>query len=113
MSCCTIRYGKTCRQLKHIVENVAIKDNLWRSHVTDGWLTWFQQRHPRMSNQCDDAMAHIRMSAGIVSFNHDAQSLIKSSTAFSSTGGDVEYDDRDTSILTHELTPDEKELFAR
>ena len=51
--------------------------------------------------------------AGIVSFNPDALNLTKSSTATSSTRGDVEYDDQDTSIPTHDFTPDEEELFAR
>ena len=50
--------------------------------------------------------------AGILHFNHDVLSLTKSSTATSSTGGDVEYDEQDTLIPTHDFTPDEKELFA-
>ena len=31
--------------------------------MTDGWLTRFKQRHPRMSLRCGDATAHIRMTA--------------------------------------------------
>ena len=64
LDACAIGYGKTRRQLKCIVENVAIeKDILRGSHVTDGWLTRFKQRHPRMSLRCGDATAHIRMTA--------------------------------------------------
>ena len=61
---CSIGYGKTRRQLKSLAEHVATEKDILRGrHVTDGWLTRFQQRHPKMSLRCGDATAHIRMKA--------------------------------------------------
>ena len=61
---CELGYGKTRRQVKGIVEKVAVEKGTLRStHVTDGWWTRFFQRHPKLSLQSGDATAHVRMNA--------------------------------------------------
>ena len=55
-------YGKTRKQVKAIVENVAREKRLLRSeHVSDGWWRQFMERQPQLSLRRGDSTAHIRM----------------------------------------------------
>ena len=61
---CKLGYGKTRRQVKAIVENVAIdKGILRKSHISDGWWKKFLARHPKLSLRSGDATGHVRMKA--------------------------------------------------
>jgi len=61
-------YGKTRKQVKAIVENVAKEKNLLRSErISDGWWRHFMERHPHLSLRRRDSTAHIRMD----SVNHE------------------------------------------
>ena len=57
-------FGKTRKQVKAIVEKIAIKRGTLRSeHVSDGWWKRFLQRHPNLSLRQGDATGHVRMNA--------------------------------------------------
>ena len=57
-------YGKTRKQVKAIVENVAREKNILRSeHVSDGWWRRFMERQPQLSLRRGDSTAHIRMNS--------------------------------------------------
>ncbi len=57
-------YGKTRRQVKAIVENVAREKDVLRScHVLDGWWRRFLERQLQLSLRKGDPTAHIRMNA--------------------------------------------------
>ena len=57
-------YGKTRKQVKSIVENVAREKNLLRSErVSDGWWRRFMERQPQLSLRRGDSTAHIRMNS--------------------------------------------------
>ena len=59
-----VGYGRTRRQVKATVENVAVdKGVLRRSHISDGWWRRFLQRHPKLSLRYGDATGHVRMNA--------------------------------------------------
>ncbi len=60
----TVGYGKTRRQVKGIVENVAREKNLpRRSRVSDGWWRRFLERQPQLFLRKGDPTAHDRMNA--------------------------------------------------
>ena len=60
----SVGYGKTRRQVKSIVGNVAAdKGILRKSHVSDGWWRRFLERHPKLSLRHGDATGHVRMNA--------------------------------------------------
>ena len=56
-------YGKTRKQVKSIVENVAREKNLRSECVSDGWWRRFMERQPQLSLRCGDSTAHIRMNS--------------------------------------------------
>ncbi len=57
-----IGYGKTRREVKGIIEKVAIEKNMLRKErVTDGWWRRFLERQPQLSLRRGDATAHVRM----------------------------------------------------
>ena len=59
-----VGYGKTRRQIKAIVESVAVDKGVLRSsHISDGWWKRFLQRHPKLSLRYGDATGHVRMNA--------------------------------------------------
>lgn len=56
------RYGKSRKQVKSIVENVAKEKQLLRSkRVSDGWWRRFMERQPQLSLRRGDATAHVQM----------------------------------------------------
>ena len=60
----TMGYGKTRRQVKAIVGNVAKEKGMLRkSHISDGWWRRFLERHPKLSLRYGDATGHVRMDA--------------------------------------------------
>ena len=57
-----ICYGKTRREVKGIIEKVAMEKNLLRKEcVTYGWWRRFLERQPKSSLRRGDATAHMRM----------------------------------------------------
>lgn len=59
-----VGYGKTRREVKAIVENVAVDKGVLRgSCISDGWWRRFLERHPQLSLRCGDATGHVRMNA--------------------------------------------------
>ena len=53
-------YGKTRRQVKGIVENVAREKDLFQaSRVSDGWWRRFLERQPQLSLRRGDPAAHV------------------------------------------------------
>ena len=61
---CQLGYGKTRRQVKSIVEKVALDKGLLRkSHISDGWWKAFRSRHPKLSLRSGDATGHARIKA--------------------------------------------------
>jgi len=61
---CQVGYGKTRRQIKAIVENIAVEKGILRkSHISDGWWKKFLERHPKLSLRSGDATGHVRMNA--------------------------------------------------
>ena len=57
-------YGKTRKQVKAIVGNVAREKNVLRSHrVSDGWWRRFLERQPQLTLRKGDPTAHVRMNA--------------------------------------------------
>ena len=59
-----VGYGKTRREVKAIVENVATHKGVLRGcKISDGWWRRFLQRHPNLSLRRGDATGHIRMNA--------------------------------------------------
>ena len=54
--------GKTRKQVKAIVGNVACEKNVLQSHrVSDGWWRRFLERQPQLSLHKGDPTAHVRM----------------------------------------------------
>lgn len=52
---CKVGYGKTLRQVKSIVENVATDKGILRSsHISDGWWRRFRERHPKLTLRCGE-----------------------------------------------------------
>ena len=59
-----IGYGKTRKEVKSIVEQVAKENAVNRSNrVSDGWWRRFLERQPQLSLRRGDATAHVRMDA--------------------------------------------------
>ena len=57
-------YGKTSKQVKAIVGNMAREKNVLRSHcVSDGWWRRFMERQPQLSLRKGDPTAHVCMNA--------------------------------------------------
>ena len=57
-------YGKTKRQIQHMVERVAKeKGTLKRSRISDGWWRRFLERNPQLRLRRGDATGHERMDA--------------------------------------------------
>ena len=57
-------YGKTRKQVKSIVENVAGEKGVLRaSRTSDGWWPMFLERQPNLSLRRGDPTAHVRMNA--------------------------------------------------
>lgn len=53
-------YGKTRRQIKNVMENVATEKGTLRSgKVSDGWFRRFMERHPKLSLRKGDATANV------------------------------------------------------
>jgi len=57
-----VGYGKTRRQIKAIVENMAVvRGNLRKSHISDGWWKKFLEWHPKLSLRSGDGTGHVCM----------------------------------------------------